>query len=144
VPILGKALARFNIRANNNTSVSDHAYMAGKSIGYAYEFRHCEPIRDLFISRFGMEWEFVKGEKLNPETVELSWNARSAGVTLANIKQKIYVDEVMSEQDFYSFCYHRYGFASSQILDLFEEVVLNVGYPDVEGALVEVMSADFI
>nr|QLC27598.1 RNA dependent RNA polymerase [Erysiphe necator associated abispo virus 2] len=50
-PKMGKALGRFNGRANNGP-VSDEAYMAGKSLSYAYEFRHYKPAMERFLQRF--------------------------------------------------------------------------------------------
>nr|QDB75010.1 MAG: RNA-dependent RNA polymerase [Neofusicoccum parvum RNA virus 1] len=50
-PKLGKALGRFNGRANNGP-VGDDAYMAGKALSYAYEFRHYKPAARLFLDRF--------------------------------------------------------------------------------------------
>jgi len=144
VPLLGKALGRFNMRANRNSAVTNHAYMAGKSVGYAYEFRHYPPIRDLFMLRFAHEWAFVRTEKRRDFPLELSWNARSAGVTLANIKDKIIVSRVASEDDFFEFCYHRYRLTSREVEDLFSDVVLNTDAVDVDDHVVRVLSADFL
>jgi len=51
IPKLGKALGRFNGRANNSY-VDDNSYMAGKSLSYAYEFRHHKPSMEAFMRRF--------------------------------------------------------------------------------------------
>lgn len=144
VPILGKALGRFNMRANNNESVSDHAYMAGKSVGYAYEFRFFPSVRDLFLQRFKYEYENALLKGLKDELVEVSWNARTAGVTLKNIKSKIVIDEVLSDCEFSDFCYYRYGVLGDDVIKLFEDVVLCTDAIELEGAVVELLQADFI
>jgi len=144
VPILGKAIARFNMRANNNEGLSDAGYMAGKSVGYAYEFRHLPPVRDMFLRRFLLEFTEVKDKEKAKDAVDISWNARTAGVTLHNIRQKIVVEETISEDDFFSFCYERYGLYSSDVLDLFEDVVLSRDKVDISGVVVDILSVDFL
>jgi hypothetical protein len=68
MPKLGKALARFNVRASKNQGVSDSAYMAGKALSYAYEFRHFAWIRDLFLERYELE-----DDKANISLDDVSW-----------------------------------------------------------------------
>nr|QDB75011.1 MAG: RNA-dependent RNA polymerase [Penicillium glabrum RNA virus 1] len=51
LPKLGKAMGRFNGRSNNSY-VCDNDYIAGKSLSYAYEFRHYRPACYLFLERF--------------------------------------------------------------------------------------------
>jgi hypothetical protein len=51
IPRLGKALGRFNARGNAR-DIADHLYVAGKSLSYAYEFRHYKPIMAKFMERF--------------------------------------------------------------------------------------------
>jgi len=144
IPLPGKALARFNMRANKNHSISDAAYMAGKSVGYAYEFRFLPEARDLFLDRFVHEFKQVK--KLSSEGLNdaLSWNAREAGITLENVRSKITPELSIQSDDFNSFCNYRYGFMASDVLDVFEEVVLGLTPVDVHGSLVSVLAADFL
>jgi hypothetical protein len=52
VPLIGKALCRFNARANRREDLSDAEYIAGKSLSYAYEFRHIDYMRNAFLQRF--------------------------------------------------------------------------------------------
>jgi len=52
VPLIGKALCRFNARANRREDLSDMEYVAGKALSYAYEFRHVDYLRRAFIDRF--------------------------------------------------------------------------------------------
>jgi hypothetical protein len=146
VPLLGKTLGRFNMRANLNESLSDHAYFAGKSVGYAYEFRFFPAIRDMFLDRFSHEWSFVDVDRKRFRDADayVSWNAREAGVTLRNIRDKIVVDLAISDHDFNVFCYHRYGLCGFEVLDLFESVVLSTEQCDVSGHTVQLLAADFI
>jgi len=71
MPKLGKALARFNVRASKNQAVSDSAYMAGKALSYAYEFRHFPYFRDLFLRRYELE-----DDNGNISLSEVSWFSR--------------------------------------------------------------------
>jgi len=148
VPILGKALGRFNMRANKNQAVSDHEYMAGKSVGYAYEFRYFPTIRNIFLERFKYEFAFVADEKRKLLDVDagLTWNAKAAGVTLHNITKKIVVplENCLSDMDFTAFCIERYSLMGSDVTDLFEEVVLGTSNVDLEGTLVLKLARDFL
>jgi hypothetical protein len=144
VPILGKAIGRFNMRANYNEGLSDAGYMAGKSVGYAYEFRHLPPVRDMFLKRFLVEFTEVRDKEKAKDAIDISWNARTAGVTLHNIRQKIVVEDVIGEDDFFSFCYERYGLYSSDVLDLFEDIILSRDKVDVSGIVVDILAADFL
>jgi len=145
VPILGKALGRFNMRANRNQAVSDHAYMAGKSVGYAYEFRFIPVLRNIFLERFKYEFDFlVTNKELGRVEVDISWNARTAGVTLKNITKKILEQDFVSDGDFVAFCWARYHLLASDVIALFEEVVLNTDKVDVTGTVVAVLARDFL
>jgi hypothetical protein len=145
VPLLGKALARFNMRANLNAGVSDPAYFMGKALGYAYEFRFVPCLRDIFLERFSIQLErFSEDRKmLKAAGVEVSWNAREAGVTLSNIRDKLIVEDVVGDDDFNVFIFHRYGVFGYQVVALFEEVILGSG-DAVEGDLVQLLAADFV
>jgi len=148
VPILGKALGRFNMRANKNQAVSDHEYMAGKSVGYAYEFRYFPTLRDVFLERFKYEFAFVADEKRKRLDVEvgLTWNARAAGVTLANITKKMIVpvENQLQQSDFTAFCIERYSLMGTEVIELFEEIVLNTSLIDLEGTMVMKLARDFL
>jgi len=145
VPILGKAIGRFNMRANRNQAVSDSLYMACKSVGYAYEFRYLPIIRDVFLERFKHEFPLAVAKNLKGDyDVDVSWNAKQAGVTLRNITSKIKVSEVLSEYDFNAFCIERYSLTADDVVDLFKDVVLSNQLVDIEGIVVSKLAADFI
>jgi hypothetical protein len=146
VPLIGKALARFNMRANRNHAVSNNAYMAGKAIGYAYEFRFYPPIRDLFLDRFTHEYSVCGQRTISEEGFydSMSWNARQAGITLRDVRAKLVPYAHIQHDDFNAFCCHRYGVMAGEMFDLFEDVVLSLDAIDVSGNLVATCAADFL
>jgi hypothetical protein len=117
------------MRANLNSALSDHAYFAGKSIGYAYEFRFVPDLRDLFLARFSWEWSHVKSDPKGFRQADayVSWNAREAGITLKSIRSKLVEERLCSSCEFNAFCYHRYGLFGQDVVDLFAQAVLNPG-----------------
>jgi len=145
VPILGKALGRFNMRANANQAVSNELYMACKSVGYAYEFRYVPVLRDVFLERFKFEWAATQDKKRSAMLeAQVSWNAKQVGVTLKNITQKIRVDEVLSEYDFNAFCFERYELSCTDVVDLFRQVVISNEMIDIEGIVGLKLAQDFL
>jgi len=145
VPILGKALGRFNMRANRNQAVSDAAYMAGKAIGYAYEFRFVPTVRDLFLERFKTEFSSLPlvGGKRQME-VDISWNARTAGVTLSNITSKLVEEQIIDDYRFHCFCWERYQLSGNSVVDLFRDVVTSSEKIDFYGFVVSRLAQDFL
>lgn len=147
LPLLGKALGRFNARANKNSAVTDAGYMLGKAIGYAYEFRYYPTLRKVFLDRASMEAKFVTKE--NQVSSEITWNARTAGVTLKNITSKINAHArggvFLSDDDFTAFCWERYNLLGTEVVDMFKQVVLDRdGTHDVTGIVVEKLALDFV
>jgi len=146
VPLLGKAIGRFNMRANQNAAVSNAMYFAGKAVGYAYEFRFCPDLRDVFLERFSREWDTViaeGGTKPSLATLEISWQARSSGVTLANIKEKIFSDRVLSFFECHRYCLYRYGLDFYDVVDLFTRIVLT-DHEDDDTIVGRILAADFM
>jgi len=137
VPLLGKALGRFNMRANNNEAVSDAQYMAYKSVGYAYEFRYLPLIRDMFLTRFRHEFAKAGTAKDPGALLDISWNAKAAGVTLSNIKKKIVVSQVLTDFDFTCFCLERYGLLGLDVAEAFADLVLNDVKIDMDSVVYE-------
>jgi hypothetical protein len=138
-------LSRFFMRANKNQAVSDDLYMACKSVGYAYEFRYLPVVRDIFLERFKHHFPLAVARNLKGNyEVEVSWNAKAAGVTLRNITQKIKVSEVLCDYDFNAFCLERYSLMASDVVDLFRQVVLSTELIDVEGVVVSKLARDFL
>jgi len=74
IPLFGKALARFNARANRNyDSVSDRAYRKGKAGGYAYEFRRSPTVSAYFLRIYDSIQDVCEDDL---ELSEISWWTR--------------------------------------------------------------------
>jgi len=119
VPKIGKALARFNVRATSNSAVSDDVYMAGKALSYAYEFRHVP-----FLSKFFLERYLMYG--VAPHDLELTWTTRSNGIDGTNIVQAI-ADErtIISDDIFLEWSMDTYEIGLCDWNEIFEGVILD-------------------
>jgi hypothetical protein len=95
VPLIGKALMRFNARANRNQDVSDAQYMAGKSLSYAYEFRHVAYMRDKFLSRFSACQVDFEDVKLH----DLTWFAKQGVKSIDDVYHKIRSEPLVLSDD---------------------------------------------
>lgn len=95
VPLLAKALARFNARANRNTSVSDEEYMAGKSLSYAFEFRHVVSMRQFFLERFAS----CQVDINDVATADLSWFTRQVCSTPQSLLKRIQEERCLLNDD---------------------------------------------
>jgi hypothetical protein len=148
MPLLGKALGRFNTRSNNNDAVTDNAYFACKALSYAYEFRFVPQFRDVYLDRFNHHAPLVIEEKHKFKFLDSawSWNAKEAGLTIANIKDKLVVNSEMvtSDWDLNSFLFYRYGLSLPEILSTVETIVLSVGGEDYCGYMLDNLAADFV
>jgi hypothetical protein len=148
IPLIGKAVARFNTRANNNDALTDNAYFAAKALSYSYEFRFCPDLRDIFLDRFLYHAPLVKEEKHRFRFAgdAFTWNARDAGLTLRNFKDKLVCDEqfLINRADLLNFSMHRYGIPVDELVEAVESVVLDVDDGDVYSYNLELLCADFV
>jgi len=120
VPMVGKALARFNARAIYDNRKTHSQYMAGKSLSYAYEFRHIPFMRDFFLLRYTME------DNSRLELEELSWNVKVSGINLRNIVQAIKDEKVIvSDDEFLDWAMETYDLGLVDLEEVFELIVLN-------------------
>jgi hypothetical protein len=133
VPLLGKAIARFNARGIHCDAVSSSQYMAGKALSYAYEFRHVPFMRDFFLKRFELE------DRSNVRLDDLTWSARTAGVTLDTICASI-VDEpvTVSDDTFREWLMEAYDVGLTDLHSLCSDVLLSseislISHPAVHG-----------
>lgn len=121
IPKLGKSFGRFNARGNN-TQISDDAYVAGKALSYAYEFRYYPPICKLFLERFlGCETPI---EKVRLEL--LSYNLRLAvgSSSLESAARRLYnISEPISDDDFSQYVDFIYGKWRSEVLSDLEALL---------------------
>jgi len=122
LPLIGKALARFNARANM-TDMSDDTYVAGKALSYAYEFRHVPFMRNAFMKRF----QSIKTSESSKVTLDdLTWFTRSSGFDMNQIMHAINNERVTIEDDqFRDFLMEVYGFGLCDMQELLDLTVLN-------------------
>jgi hypothetical protein len=117
VPKLGKAIARFNARASENEAISDSEYLAGKSLSYAYEFRHCPVIARMFVERYNQLHDQTKEVSLDA----LGWNAKGSFLALgtAGILQQINtVKHVMTRDDMTRFYHWKFDLTATDVIEL--------------------------
>jgi hypothetical protein len=120
VPLLGKAIARFNARGVFDNSKTPSQYMAGKSLSYAYEFRHVPFMRDFFLERFALE------DQSELELSDLTWFSRTSGVSVDNIADSIINESVIvGDDEFRDWVMEAYGVGLSDLQDLCELVLLS-------------------
>jgi len=148
VPLIGKALGRFNTRANNNDSVTDNAYFAAKSLSYAYEFRFVPQLRDVFLDRFLFHLPLLMEEKHAAKFLSLSWewNAKQAGLSLSNFKDKLLVDDewMTTDADLTEYAWYRYGISRVELVEFVEKIVLDTSVYSVESPLIDLFARDFV
>jgi hypothetical protein len=115
LPKLGRAFGRFNARGNPN-DISHQAYIAGKSLSYAYEFRYYKPFASFFLERF-----LVTRESYHSLPIRLlSYNFREAigffgsrSAVLGHIESC----DSITDDEFCQFSWHRYGKFGSEVLE---------------------------
>jgi len=123
IPLIGKALARFNARALDNMACSAKAYVAGKALSYAFEFRHVPFCRDYFLKRFKME--NVRSEEIALE--DLTWFTKSSGFdNVSSLMAAIDNETVLvSDNVFAEWLMETYELGLCDLEELFEQVVLS-------------------
>lgn len=122
VPLIGKALMRFNARSNRNQDISDEQYMAGKCLSYAYEFRHIAYMRDKFLSRFSSTQVQFDEVKL----VDLTWFAKQGVRSVNDVYQKIRSEPlVLSDDEFLEVVMAKYDVGLYDMDDLTGRLILD-------------------
>jgi len=124
VPLIGKALCRFNARANRNDNLSDAAYMAGKSLSYAYEFRHVRYLRDKFLRRFSSCGVSVSELRLT----DLTWFSRQEVSSVDDLQHAILSDPVvLSDDEFLEVVMAKYDLGLYDMDQLCDRLILDTG-----------------
>jgi hypothetical protein len=122
VPLIGKALMRFNARANRNTAVSDEVYMCGKALSYAYEFRHVAYMRDAFLQRArstGVSFDDV-------DVSELTWFAKQNVSGIDDVLAKITNESiVLSDDQFLEVIMAKYDIGLYDMDELRDRLILD-------------------
>jgi len=144
VPKLGKALARFNVRATKNPSISDDDFMAGKACAHAYEFRHVPQMSRLFLDRFNYHYARSK-MKPHQDLDHESWFLKISGMTtpeqiLSAISQEAVQTTDSEWEDWIAETYEE-GWCD--ILDLCQRIILSTDYEVIESALFDALAIDF-
>jgi hypothetical protein len=138
LPLLGKALARFNARASMNTAVSDSQYMAGKALSYAYEFRHIEFMRDFFMRRFHAEDQsFLTLD-------DLTWFTRTSGMDVPQIIDAVRNEKVLiNDEIFREWLMDTYDLGLTDLEEICELVIPNKVLEFVHHPEVDLLSIDW-
>jgi len=153
-PLLGKALARFNVRANPNDGVPDDAYMFMKSMSYAYEFRYIEIFRDLFSERALLHAdkarEFFNRHSADSQIVLqleaeiVSWQYRQRGARLKGLVATLNSFECVEEMAYVIFLERRYGCSFEDLLREVRRFVLGTSPCGVDNIVLELLAGDFV
>jgi hypothetical protein len=123
IPLIGKALCRFNARANRNQDVSDELYMCGKSLSYAYEFRHVAYLRDKYLARAHSTGVPLKDVKLH----DLTWFARVSGADSIQALSRAISEEalVLSDDEFLEVVMAKYDLGLYDMDELCDKLILS-------------------
>jgi len=122
VPLIGKALCRFNARANRNSEVTDEQYMCGKALSYAYEFRHVAYMRDAFLTRARSTGESFDNVSLH----DLTWFAKQGVQSVEDVCRRI-VEEplVLSDDEFLDVIMAKYDIGLYDMDELRDRLILD-------------------
>nr|AQM32759.1 replicase [Agaricus bisporus virus 16] len=143
VPKIGKALARFNVRASKNPSITDDEYMAGKALAHAYEFRHVPCCARMFIDRFKIH---NANQGLEDKPLEHdSWFLKISGLTTPRqvLNAVLSCPITVSEEDFTDWIADTYEVGWDDMKDLMEQVILSTEYTVLETGIFDEIAIDF-
>jgi hypothetical protein len=120
VPLIAKALCRFNARANRNQAISDDQYMAGKCLSYAYEFRHVPFMVHFFIERFAS-----LDVPLNEiELADLTWFSKQDVTQVQDVMSAIQGETVLCDDNgFLDVVMAKYDLGLSDMDDLCSQIL---------------------
>jgi hypothetical protein len=122
VPLIGKALCRFNARANRNQEITDDEYICGKALSYAYEFRHVAYMRDAFLARAASTSISLDDVNLH----DLTWFAKQGVESVADVCRRI-VEEplVLSDDEFLDVIMAKYDIGLYDMDELRDKLILS-------------------
>jgi hypothetical protein len=122
IPLIGKALCRFNARANRNEDISDQVYMAGKALSYAYEFRHVAYLRDKFLQRFRSTGVDLGELSL----LDLTWFSRQSVHSVQAVHSSIINEPlVIDDLEFLEIVMGKYDLGLYDMDDLCDRLILD-------------------
>lgn len=146
IPKIGKALARFNVRACKNAAISDDAYMAGKSLAHAYEFRHAPAFVTMFLTRFEHHWaRMTEQERLDDGLQYDSWFVKISGLkTVGQIKHASLTAPVkLTRLELFDWLAETYEEMPTDILAFSNKVITGTAYEVLDSGIIEALSIDF-
>jgi len=120
IPKFGKAFGRFNARSNNG-NITHQEYIAGKSLSYAYEFRHSRPMCNLFLERFVATGMPLNSVPVNTFTYSFRSLVLNQGVSGA--MSAIRNASELTNDDMTCYTHYRYGKFFSEVLKDLEELL---------------------
>jgi hypothetical protein len=122
VPLIGKALCRFNARANRNQEITDEMYIAGKALSYAYEFRHVAYMRDAFLSRAQKTGVSLDDVNLH----DLTWFAKQGVQSVKDVCRRITEEPlVISDDEFLDVIMAKYDIGLYDMDELRDKLILD-------------------
>jgi len=114
VPSFGRVVSKLPVRANNNRSVSDEDYMAGKLLSAAYEHRHVSKVRELLLET---------AEQLSSKPyLDFRNQACAYKYTAAELKEMTVNADVVDPDCFTSFLHKVYGICEKGLVDCYASV----------------------
>jgi len=146
IPKIGKALARFNVRACKNAAISDDAYMAGKSLAHAYEFRHAPAFVTMFLTRFEHHWaRMTEQERLDDGLQYDSWFVKISGLkTVGQIKHASLTAPVkLTRLELFDWLAETYEEMPTDILSFSNKVITGTAYEVLDSGIIDALSIDF-
>jgi hypothetical protein len=140
LPMLGKALVRFNVRATSNSGVSDETYLAGKALSYAYEFRYSPDIAKQF---YNLYLELKVDSKV--DLTDLGWFAKGAFLRYGvdGVAARVFQPErAATIADLSCFYDAKAGLFGSEVIKLVRDVVH--GIDDIDETRLGGLVSDFM
>jgi len=140
IPLLGKALCRFNVRATSNLAVSSEVYLAGKALSYAYEFRYAPALAKVFYDKY---LELTSTSVL--DFADFGWFAKGAFLRYGvdGVAKRVFAPERTADVGDLSVFYDAYaGLLGSEAVALVHAIVH--GSNDVDEARLGGLLRDFM
>jgi hypothetical protein len=140
IPKIGKALAKFNVRANKNENISNEEYLAGKALSYAWEYRYLPCFRERFLLLVdALDFDALK---ISIDAVNYNYASliRELGTIAAARTIFVPKEDEITEDEFCAFVGFRYSptLWNSDLTELLE--MLLFGSEDIEQSRYEVLA----
>jgi len=121
-PKLGRALAKINVRANLNPTLSNDEYLLGKYLSYAFEFRYLPLVRDLLLARVSQLEDVTGLTAVTVAEAALTYNyfkiVREIGRAAALRSILVDDEDEISTEELDQFLHYRYGMFTSDLEEI--------------------------